>query len=224
MGDEPFGIAPRVLKGVAAEIAAVHDLGVQLAIVIGGGNIFRGLQSETYGVGRVAADHMGMLATVINALALGEALQGNACESRIMTAVDINKVAEPYIRGRAIRHLNRGRIVLFGAGTGNPYFTTDTAAALRAMEIDADVLLKATKVDGVYPADPEEIKAGGKPFKKLTYSQVLSQNLMVMDLTAVSLAMGQGLPIIVFNLRKKGNVLKVITQPNIGTLIAGDDR
>lgn len=222
MGDESFGISPRVLKKVAAEIAAVHDLGVQMAIVIGGGNIFRGLQAETFGVGRTAADHMGMLATVINTLALGEALQGNACESRIMTAIDIIKVAEPYIRERAIRHLNRGRIVLFGAGTGNPYFTTDTAAALRAVEIEAEVLLKATKVDGVYPADPEK-QTGGKPFKKLSYKQVLSQNLKVMDLTAVSLAMGQGLPIIVFNLRKKGNVLKVISQPNIGTLIAGEE-
>ncbi|UCF81995.1 MAG: UMP kinase [Desulfobacteraceae bacterium] len=221
MGDKSFGIDPAVLEDVASEISSIHKVGVQVAIVIGGGNIFRGLQSTRYGVGRVAADHMGMLATIINALALGEALQRIGVETRVMTAIDMIKIAEPYIRGRAIRHLSKNRIVLFGAGTGNPYFTTDTAAALRAMEIDAEVLMKATKVDGVYDADPE-IEPSAKPFPQLTYHEVLKRNLKVMDLTGVSLAMGQGLPIIVFNLREKGNIMKVIAGEKVGTLITGE--
>jgi len=223
MGDESFGIDPSVLESVALEITSVHELGVEVAIVIGGGNIFRGLQAANYGVSRVAADHMGMLATVINALALGEALQRNGCETRIMTAIDIIKIAEPYIRGRAISHLSKKRIILFGAGTGNPFFTTDTAAALRAMEIDADVLMKATKVDGVYDADPE-LDPAAKAIPELTYRDVLKRNLKVMDLTGVSLAMGQELPIIVFNLKKKGNIMKVITGERVGTLITGESR
>jgi uridylate kinase len=221
MGDKSFGIDPAVLEEVASEISSIHKLGVEVGIVIGGGNIFRGLQSTGYGVGRVAADHMGMLATIINALALGEALQRIGAEIRVMTAIDMIKIAEPYVRGRAIRHLSKNRIVLFGAGTGNPYFTTDTAAALRAMEIDAEVLMKATKVDGVYDADPE-IEPSAKLFPKLTYNEVLKRNLKVMDLTGVSLAMGQELPIIVFNLREKGNILKVITGEKVGTLITGE--
>jgi uridylate kinase len=221
MGDKAFGIDPAVLEDVASEISSIHKVGVQVAIVIGGGNIFRGLQSTRYGVGRVAADHMGMLATIINALALGEALQRIGAETRVMTAIDMIKIAEPYIRGRAIRHLSKNRIVLFGAGTGNPYFTTDTAAALRAVEIDAEVLMKATKVDGVYDADPE-IEPSAKPFPQLTYHEVLKRNLKVMDLTGVSLAMGQGLPIIVFNLREKGNIMKVIAGEKVGTLITGE--
>jgi uridylate kinase len=221
MGNESFGIDPSVLQNVALEISAVHKLGVEIAIVIGGGNIFRGLQSAGYGVGRVAADHMGMLATIINALALGEALQRIGAETRIMTAIDMIKIAEPYIRGRAISHLSKNRVVLFGAGTGSPYFTTDTAAALRAMEIDAEVLMKATKVDGVYDADPE-LEPSAKPIPQLTYSEVLKRNLRVMDLTGVSLAMGQNLPIIVFNLRKKGNIAKVVTGKKVGTLITGE--
>lgn len=221
MGDKSFGIDPAVLEDVASEISSIHRLGVEVGIVIGGGNIFRGLQATGYGVGRVAADHMGMLATIINALALGEALQRIGAEIRVMTAINMIKIAEPYVRGRAIRHLSKKRIVLFGAGTGNPYFTTDTAAALRAMEIDAEVLMKATKVDGVYDADPE-IEPSAKPFPQLTYSEVLKRKLKVMDLTGVSLAMGQKLPIIVFNLREKGNILKVITGEKVGTLITGE--
>jgi uridylate kinase len=221
VGDQSFGIDPAVMEDVAAEIAAVHKRGIEIGIVIGGGNIFRGLKSSTYGVGRVAGDHMGMLATIINALALGQVLEGLGCETRVMTAIDMIKIAEPYIRGRAVSHLSKGRVVLFGAGTGNPYFTTDTAAALRAMETGSDVLMKATKVDGVYDADPEK-DSGAKPFAELTYAEVLRRNLKVMDLTAVSLAMGQDLPIIVFNLRKKGNIEKIVGGENIGTLIAGE--
>ena len=221
LGDQSFGIDPTVLERVAAEISAIHKLGVEVGIVIGGGNIFRGLQSDVFGVGRVAGDHMGMLATVINTLALGEALQRIGCETRIMTAIDMIKVAEPYVRERAVSHLSKSRIVLSGAGTGNPYFTTDTAAALRAVEINADVLLKATKVDGAYNADPETTP-GAKYFDRLTYSEVLKRNLKVMDLTAVSLAMGQGLPIIVFNLRKKGNIKNIVSGDRIGTLITGE--
>ena len=220
MGDQAFGIDPAMLDNVASEISSVHKLGVQVAIVIGGGNIFRGLQSAAYGVGRVSADHMGMLATIINALALGEVLQRIGSETRIMTAIDMIKIAEPYIRERATSHLSKNRIVLFGAGTGNPYFTTDTAAALRAIEIEADVLLKATRVDGVYDADPE-LNPSAKRFSELTYREVLKRNLKVMDLTSVSLAMGQKLPIIVFNQKKKGNIMKVISGQKIGTLITG---
>jgi len=174
MGDQSFGIDPSVLKSVASEISSVHKLGVQIGVVIGGGNIFRGLQSDAYGVGRVPADYMGMLATIVNSLAMGEALKKIGCDTRIMTAIDMIKIAEPYIRGRAVNHLSKNRIVLFGAGTGNPYFTTDTAAALRAMEVEAEVLLKATKVDGVYNADPA-IEPSAKPFSRLTYSKVLKK-------------------------------------------------
>ena len=221
MGNQTYGIDSTVLESVATEISAIHDLGVEVGIVIGGGNIFRGLQSDAFGVGRVAGDHMGMLATVINSLALGEALGRIGCETRVMTAIDMIKIAEPYIRERAVTHLSKSRIVLFGAGTGNPYFTTDTAAALRAMEIDADVLLKATKVDGVYDDDPET-NPNAKYFNRLTYGETLKRNLKVMDLTAVSLAMGQDLPIIVFNLRKKGNIKNIISGDRIGTLITGE--
>ena len=221
MGDESFGIDPSVLEEVASEISSVHKLGVEVAIVIGGGNIFRGLQSDKYGMGRVAADYMGMLATVINALALSEALQSIGAETRVMTAIDMIKIAEPYVRGRAISHLSKNCIVLFGAGTGNPFFTTDTAAALRAMEIDADILMKATKVDGVYDADPE-LKPSARKFPQLTYREVIKRNLKVMDLTGVSLAMGQELPIIVFNLRKKGNIIKAVNGEKVGTLITGE--
>jgi len=221
MGNQSFGIDSTVLESVAAEISVIHELGVEVGIVIGGGNIFRGLQSDAFGVGRVAGDHMGMLATVINSIALGEALGKIGCETRIMTAIDMIKIAEPYIRGRAVTHLSKNRIVLFGAGTGNPYFTTDTAAALRAMEIDAEVLLKATKVDGVYDDDPETTP-NAKYFDRLTYSEALKRNLKVMDLTAISLAMGQELPIIVFNLRKKDNIKNIISGDRIGTLITGE--
>jgi len=221
MGDESFGIDSNVLKAVASEVHNVQKLGVEIAIVIGGGNIFRGLNASEYGIGRVPADQMGMLATVINAIALGEALNKMGTETRIMSALDMNKIAEPYIRERAISHLGKKRIIILGAGTGNPYFSTDTAAALRAMEVNAQVLLKATKVDGVFEADPEE-NPQAKPFRKITYKEVMRRNLRVMDMTAVSLAMGQNLPIIVFNLKKKGNIKKVVSGQNVGTSISGD--
>ena len=221
MGDESFGIDSTVLTAVATEVRNVHKLGVQIAIVIGGGNIFRGLNASEYGMGRVPADHMGMLATIINAIALGEALNKMGAETRVMSALDMNKIAEPYIRERAISHLEKNRIIILGAGTGNPYFSTDTAAALRAMELQAEVLLKATKVDGVFEADPRE-KPASKPFRNITYQEVMRRNLKVMDMTAVSLAMGQNLPIIVFNLRKKGNIKKVVSGQKVGTSISGD--
>lgn len=219
MGDNSFGIDSTILKTVASEVQVVHSIGVEIAVVIGGGNIFRGLNSSEYGMGRVPADQMGMLATVINAIALGEALKGLGSECRIMSAIDMNKVAEPYIRGRAIGHMRKGRIVLLGAGTGNPYFSTDTAAALRAMELGAEVLLKATKVDGVFDTDPVK-SSSSRFYDKITYQEVLEKNLKVMDMTAVSLAMGQNLPIIVFNLRTKENIKKVIFDQGVGTLIS----
>ena len=221
MGKKSYGIDSETLKSVAEEVRDVHNEGVQVALVIGGGNIFRGLNSSEYGMKRAPADHMGMLATVINALALGEALNNTGLQTRIMSAIDMNKVAEPFIRKRAISHLNKGRIVLLGGGTGNPFFSTDTAAALRAMEIDADVLLKATKVDGVYESDPEK-DPSLKPFKSLTYQDYIEKGLRVMDMTAVTLAMGQNLPILVFSLRKKGNILKVVKGNDVGTLISGE--
>ena len=221
MGEKTFGVDPKILKAVAGEIHNLQELGVKIAIVIGGGNIFRGLNSSDYGMGRVSGDHMGMLATIINAIALGEALNRMGSETRVMSAIDMNKIAEPYIRGRAMRHLERGRVVLIGAGTGNPYFSTDTAAALRAMEVEAEVLLKATKVNGVFDADPEK-NPSSKPYTRLTYLEFLQKNLQVMDMTAVSLAMGQNLPIIVFNLRKKDNIKKVVFGETVGTLISGE--
>ncbi|MGD8389850.1 MAG: UMP kinase [Desulfobacteraceae bacterium] len=221
MGESSFGIDPGVLKHVAEEVHQVHRLGLEIALVVGGGNIFRGLNSSAYGMKRVPADHMGMLATLINVIALGEALSGLESQVRVMSAIDINKIAEPYIRGRAINHLAKGRIVLFGAGTGNPYFSTDTAAALRAMEIGAEVLLKATKVDGVYDRDPV-LDPSAQRFSRLTYRDVLEKKLQVMDMTAVSLAMGQNLPIIVFNLRDQGSIQRIMFDEKMGTLIAGE--
>lgn len=221
VGEGSFGIDPAVLRDVAEEIREVHDLGAEVAVVIGGGNIFRGLHGAEYGLGRVPADHMGMLATVINAIALGEVLNSLGAETRVMSAIDMNKITEPYTRGRALRHLRHEKIVLFGAGTGNPYFSTDTAAALRAMEIGAEVLFKATKVDGVYASDPKTTSSS-RPFDRLTYQQMLRQNLQVMDMTAVALAMGQKLPIVVFNLKKKGNIRKGVLGEPVGTLISGE--
>ncbi|MFH0843900.1 MAG: UMP kinase [Pseudomonadota bacterium] len=222
MGDHSFGMDSSMLKMVAGEIHEIQRLGVAMAVVIGGGNIFRGLKSSEYGIGRVPADYMGMLATVINALALGEVLNHMGSETRIMCAIDMQKIAEPYIREKAISHLKKNRILLLAAGTGNPYFSTDTAAALRAMELEAEVLLKATKVDGVYESDP--VKNPASPlYDKLTYKEVLKKNLQVMDMTAVSLAMGQNLPIIVFNLKKTGNIKRVIFGQKTGTLISGEE-
>lgn len=221
MGEKSFGIDPSVLNTIAGEVHHICRLGVEIAVVIGGGNIFRGLRASEYGMSRVPADNMGMLATVINAIALEEALNTMGSETRVMSALDMNKVAEPYVRERAISHLEKNRVVILGAGTGNPYFSTDTAAALRAMELHAEVLLKATKVDGVFDSDPEQ-DPSSRPFTKITYQKVIRRNLKVMDMTAISLAMGQNLPIIVFNLRKTGNIEKVILGQSVGTSISGE--
>ncbi|MBW1767815.1 MAG: UMP kinase [Deltaproteobacteria bacterium] len=223
VGNRSYGIDPTVLNMVAQEVHEVHDFGVEMAVVIGGGNIFRGLNSAEYGMGRAQADHMGMLATVINSLALGEALNNIGSETRIMSAIDMPKVAEPYIRKRAVRHLEKARVVILAAGTGNPFFSTDTAAALRAMEIEAEVLMKATKVDGVYESDPVK-NPSARPFKRISYQEFLEKRLGVMDMTAVTLAMGQKLPIIVFNLRKDKNIMKIVSGQDVGTLISGEEQ
>jgi uridylate kinase len=223
MGKMPYGIDPGMLNAVAKEVHEVHLLGADIAVVIGGGNIFRGLRASEYGMGRVAADHMGMLATVINAIAMGEAIRSAGSETRIMSAVEMNKVAEPYIQAKALRHLEKGRIVLLAGGTGSPYFSTDTAAALRALEIGAEAFLKATKVEGVYSADP--VKDPSACFyPSLTYRDVLEQNLQVLDLAAVALSMAQNLPVIVFNLLKRGNIKEVIMGKQVGTIIAGGSK
>ncbi len=222
MGGASFGIVPEVITRVAEEIYEVDRLGVEVAVVIGGGNIFRGLSASSYHMDRASADNMGMLATVINALALQDALERLGAQTRVQAAITMQEVAEPYIRRRAIRHLEKGRIVIFAAGTGNPYFTTDTAAALRAMEIQADVILKATRVDGVYPADPEKTP-GVKRIDRLTYLEVLQRQLRVMDATAISLAMDNSMPIIVFNLTKPGHFKKVVMGEPVGTIVEGGD-
>jgi len=218
MGDQSFGISSDVIKYVAEEVRSAFDLGVQIAIVVGGGNIFRGVAAASYGMDRVSADRMGMLATVINSLALQDALEGNGIMTRVQTAISMHEVAEPFIVRRAIRHLEKGRVVIFAAGTGNPYFTTDTAAVLRAQEIRAEILLKATKVDGLYDADPA-VKKDAKFIKKIRYMEVVEKQLHVMDMTAISLAMDNELPLIVFNLLNKGNIKKVILGEAIGTQI-----
>jgi uridylate kinase len=219
MGDEDFGISPDMLKYVAREIKSIVDLGVQIGIVVGGGNIFRGVAATSYGMERASADHMGMLATVINSLALQDALEKNGLETRVQTAISMHEVAEPYILRRAIRHLERGRVVIFGAGTGNPYFTTDTAAVLRAQEVHAEILLKATKVDGLYDSDPVENKSA-RIIKKTSYMKVLEKQLRVMDMTAISLAMDNQLPLAVFRLKTKGNIKAVVCGADIGTRIS----
>lgn len=218
MGDQGFGISSDVIKYVAEEIRSVFDLGIQIAIVVGGGNIFRGIAASSFGMDRTSADHMGMLATVINSLALQDALEKNDIATRIQTAITIHEVAEPYILRRAVRHLEKGRVVIFAAGTGNPYFTTDTAAVLRAQEIHAEILLKATKVDGLYDSDPV-INKDAKFLKSVTYMEVLEKQLKVMDMTAISLAMDNHLPLAIFNLRTKGNIKRVICGEDIGTRI-----
>jgi len=218
MGDQGFGISPEVLKYVAEEVRSIFDLGVEIAIVVGGGNIFRGIAASSYNMDRVSADKMGMLATVINSLALQDALEERGIVTRVQTAISMHEVAEPYILRRAIRHLEKGRVVLFAAGTGNPYFTTDTAAVLRAKETHAEVLLKATKVDGVYDSDPVKNK-DATFIKKITYREVLEKRLQVMDMTAISLAMDNQLPLVVFNLRTKGNIRKFVCGEDIGTRI-----
>ncbi len=219
MGDQEFGISPDMLKYVAGEIKSIVDLGVQIGIVVGGGNIFRGIAASSYDMDRASADHMGMLATVINSLALQDALENNGLQTRVQTAISMHEVAEPYILRRANRHLERGRVVIFGAGTGNPYFTTDTAAVLRAQETHAEILLKATKVDGLYDSDPV-VNKNARIIKKTSYIKVLEKQLRVMDMTAISLAMDNNLPLAVFKLKEKGNIKKVVCGEDIGTRIS----
>jgi uridylate kinase len=220
VGGLDYGISPRVVQKVALEVKEVRDLGVEVGIVIGGGNIYRGVAASARGMDRASADHMGMLATVINSLALQDALEKIGTFTRVMSAVEIRQVAEPYIRRRAVRHLEKGRVVIFAGGTGNPYFTTDTAAALRAMEVKAQVILKATRVDGVYDTDPL-IHKKAKKFEKLSYIEVLQRGLKIMDAPAISLCMDNHLPIIVFNLTEKGNIKRVVLGQKIGTIIRG---
>lgn len=219
-GSQGYGVDPDRVSEIAQEIADVQASGVQLALVIGGGNIFRGLARSAKNMERAAADQMGMLATVINAVALQDALEKLSVKTRVMSAIVMNQVAEPFIRRRAIRHLEKGRVVIFAAGTGSPYFSTDTAAALRAMEIKADVILKATKVDGIYDADPVLVK-DAHMFAEISYWDVLSQNLRVMDSTAISLCRENSLPIIVFNLNVPGNIARVISGEKVGSLVSG---
>lgn len=220
MGQQGLGIDPKVVENISFEIQEVSELGVEIGIVIGGGNIFRGLSGSARGMDRVSADYMGMLATVINALALQDYLERNGVFTRVLTAIKMEELAEPFIRRRAIRHLEKGRVVIFAAGTGNPYFTTDTAAALRAVEIEADVILKGTKVDGVYESDPMENK-DAKKFDELSYLDVVKRRLRVMDTTAVTLCMDNKLPIIVFNINKSGYLKRVIEGELLGTKIVG---
>ncbi|MGL6169747.1 MAG: UMP kinase [Fusobacteriaceae bacterium] len=218
MGEQEFGISSEVITSYAKQIKEVIELGVELAIVIGGGNIFRGLSGSTQGIDRVTGDHMGMLATVINSLALQNAVEKLGVESRVQSAIEMPKIAEPFIKRKAQRHLEKGRVVIFGGGTGNPYFTTDTAAALRAIEINADVVMKATKVDGIYDKDPMKHSDAVK-YDKVSYTEVLSKDLKVMDATAISLCRENKLPIIVFDSVTEGNILKVICGQNLGTTV-----
>ena len=219
MGEQAFGISPEMLTYVAEEIRSIHQMGVQTAIVVGGGNIFRGVKATSFGMERTAADHMGMLATVLNSLALQDALEKNGIQTRLQTAISMHAVAEPYILRRALRHLEKGRVVIFAAGTGNPYFTTDTAAVLRAEEIHAQILLKATKVDGLYNADPA-VDPTASFIESIGYMEVLERQLKVMDMTAISLAMDNQLPLVVFNLKQRGNIQRVICGERVGTQIA----
>lgn len=218
MGNQQYGIDPDRLKEYAEEIKAVLDKGVEVAIVIGGGNIFRGLSGSSKGVDRVQGDHMGMLATVINALALQSSLENEGIETRVQTAIKIDEVAEPFIRRRAMRHLEKGRVVIFGGGTGNPYFTTDSAAVLRAIEIKADVILKGTRVDGIYSADPEKDQNATR-YNEITFEDVLRKGLKVMDTTAFTLSQENELPIVVFDMNKEGNLMKVVTGEDVGTVV-----
>jgi uridylate kinase len=218
VGELEYGISPAVVQKVAEEVKEVHALGVEVAIVIGGGNIYRGVAASAEGMDRTSADHMGMLATVINSLSLQDALEKMGIFTRVMSAIEMNQIAEPYIRRRAVRHLEKGRVVIFAGGTGNPFFTTDTAAALRAMEVKAQIILKATRVNGVYDMDPM-IHKQAKKFKKLSDIEVLNLGLKIMDATAISLCMDNCLPIIVFNLTRKGNIKRVLLGRQIGTII-----
>lgn len=219
MGEQSFGIDPKALYSYAEEIASVHRVGVQVGVVIGGGNIFRGIQAAAKGITKVSGDYMGMLATVINSLALQNALESLGVDTRLQTSIKMEQIAEPLIRRRAIRHLEKGRVVIFGAGTGIPYFTTDTAAVLRAIEIEADVILKGTRVDGVFSADPEKVP-DAEFFSKIDYDFVISKQLRVMDQTAFTLCRENNLPIIVFNINQKGNLYNLIMGDQLGTLIS----
>lgn len=218
MGERPFGLEPEVIERIAGEIRDLHELQVEVAVVIGGGNIYRGLSSTGSGIDRVTGDHMGMLATVINSLAMQDSLERLGVHTRVLSAIEIRQVAEPYIRRRALRHLEKGRVIIIAAGTGNPFFTTDSAAALRAMEVKADVLLKATRVDGIYTADPRK-SPDAKRLAEVTYQQVLEKGLKVMDATAISLCMDNSMPIIVFSLTKQGNIKRVVMGDNIGSIV-----
>jgi len=218
MGKKGFGIDPEVLDFFADEIIAIHKLGVQIGVVIGGGNIFRGLNASDQGIGRVTGDQMGMLATVINSLALQNSIEKKGTYSRLMSSIKMDEIAEPYIRRRAMHHLEKGRVVIFGAGTGHPYFSTDTAASLRAVEIEADVIIKGTRVDGVFDADPEKVPAALK-FDSISYIDILKKNLRVMDMTAISLCQENKLPLVVFNMDKPGNLTALIKGENVGTVV-----
>lgn len=218
LGEKAFGIDRSFTDYLAGEIAEPHALGVQVAAVVGGGNIFRGVSDNAQGMDRVSADHMGMLATVINGIALQDALERAGVHTRLLSAIEMREVAEPYIRRRAIRHMEKGRVAIFAGGTGNPYFSTDTAAALRAMEIKADIILKGTRVDGIYDADPLKNPKARK-FDRLTYLEVLQRGLKVMDTTAISLCMDHQLPIIVYDIRRKGNLRRIVTGEKLGTLV-----
>jgi uridylate kinase len=220
MGDKSFGLDPKVLSKYAQDIKSITELGVQVAIVIGGGNIYRGMNEAETGIERAQGDYMGMLATVINGMALQSSLEKEGVFTRLQSAIKMEQIAEPYIRRRAIRHLEKGRVVIFGAGTGNPYFTTDTAGSLRAIEIGADAILKGTRVDGIYSADPEKDKLATK-YETITFANCISRNLRVMDMTAFTLCMENQLPIIVFDMDTPGTLLRVITGEKVGTLVTG---
>src|SRR5579862_5529060 len=218
-GAKGFGVETSLIHSIAGEIKEVHELGVEIALVVGGGNFFRGVAEQARDMDRVSADHMGMLATVINSLALQDALEKQGVHTRVMSALEMNQVAEPFIRRRALRHMEKQRVVIFAGGTGNPYFSTDTAASLRAMEIKADVIMKATKVDGIYDADPMLVK-DAKKFTEISYMEVLKRGLKVMDSTAISLCKDNNLPIIIFNLNQRGNIRKVVIGEKIGSLVS----
>ena len=218
MGSRPYGLDPAVVRRIAGEIAGVRAAGIEVVMVIGGGNIYRGLSAATEGMDRVTGDHMGMLATVINSLAVQDALEAHQIDTRVLSAIEIRQVAEPFIRRRALRHMEKGRIVIIAAGTGNPYFTTDTAAALRAMEMKADVLLKATQVDGVYSADPKK-DAAAERYEEITYRQVIADGLRIMDASAIALCQENKVPIVVFHLGVAGNILRAAQGEPIGTLV-----
>jgi uridylate kinase len=223
MGERPYGVDPDVVRAIASQVAEAKALGVQMAIVVGGGNIFRGMAAAASGMDRATGDYMGMLATVMNGLAIQDALEQQDCPTRVLSAIAMNEICEPYIRRRAVRHLEKGRVVVMVAGTGNPYFTTDTAATLRAVELGAEVILKATRVDGVYDADPET-NPDAQRYSQIGYTELLSNRLEALDATAVSLAMDNEMPIVVFDMTEPGNIARAIRGERIGTLISGEDR